>query len=556
MTTPARAHPLPLLAAALLFAGFAAVAPRGVAAPGASGADSRKGERDFKGEDAVRKSAKKVGERFGDKIGPVIKFACENGLKEEAASTLEILKKAAPDYKKLDELQAKVSECGEPDAAKVEDKRKDFHGRLASVYKQHGEDLNKLALDCAKYGMYAKAFDLIAEVLDFDPDNREARRILGWVPGPDSKHKWITKFEAQIARDGGGLIDEEHKSSDKQEKTAHVLFANGDGEPEAWIPRKDLSQWQKGLRPYGGGWMPEDEEAKKRQTTDHPWICESEHFQVRTQVSRRAAYEFAWERLEDYYRAFLRHYFSFFEPTAGAKLLFDVSEKNRPKRKHVVILFKDRNDYLEHVKQEHMNDELLRRSDGFYSPGGQNCRACSHFFWSGATARTYEVLYHEVAHQLFEETKSWTESSGGSEGNNWVPEGTAMYSETWEKVDGKWIPGHKKDTDDMKLVKQLLERDAGSFSLARFIALDHDEFHRDQNQRHLNYAFAQALSYFLMEYDDGRYKEDFVAFIAAYYSGKVGPTSLYDFIQVEGEKDPSKRAAVLEKQFKEFMAEL
>ena len=539
-----RAPVVPLLAAVLLSL-FAIAAPS-LAVPDAK----PKGDADTKlaEEAALRKDTRKVADKFAEKLAPVVKFAVSKGLKDEAGELLAVLKKNAPEYKKLADLEQAVADCGPPaDATKTDADKKELAGQTARAYDAHAKDLVKLGMSCVKFKMYARAFDLVNQVLDFDPDNREARQILGYQRHPNDSKKWITKFEAQVMRDGAGLVDEMNPKG--SEKTAHVLFVNADGKPECWIPKKDLSQWQKGLRPFAHTWATEEQETKgRRRNEEAGWIVESEHFRIRTTISRAAAYEFGWELLEDYYTAFLRHYFNFFEADAGAQLLFDVKDKNKAPKKHVVLLFPKQEDYESHVKDLHGASELLLRSAGFYTGGGDRC---SHFFAVADRSRTLEVLYHEVAHQLFEETKS---SGRGSEGNNWVPEGTAMYSETWAKVNGRWIPGYRKDVQGLREMKKYLAQDQ-SFSLASFIAIDHKEFH-DPARRTFNYFMAQALSYFLMQYDDERYKEDFVQFIRAYYEGKVKANSLPDYIQVEGTKDAQKRLDILGTQFKEFMSKL
>ena len=91
------------------------------------------------------------------------------------------------------------------------------------------------------------------------------------------------------------------------------------------------------------------------------------------------------------------------------------------------------------------------------------------------------------------------------------------------------------------------------WKLGGFLPIEHDDFHKEPG-RGLNYAMSQALCHFLMHYDDERYKEDFVKFIAAYYGGKARENSLYEFIQIEGPE--AKRGEALEKQFREYMAKL
>jgi hypothetical protein len=378
-----------------------------------------------------------------------------------------------------------------------------------------------LAKSCAKVGLYTRCYDLVGEVLDLDPDNAEARKIRGFVK---KDGRWVSKFEAQLMKD-------------------NVLYKDKQGVIQGWVPKKDVKKWDEGLRPFAGGWLPEEQEIQKRQQNEYRgWSVESEHFEVKTGVSRAAAYEWG-QFLEDYYDAFFRNFLNFFDVEDGAKLLFDVKPL---KKKHIVICFQDRNRYLQHVKAEHGNERILLESAGFFGPCGSI--KCSHFYKTDDDESIMTML-HECTHQLFDETKE--ERSHGSQGNNWVVEGIASYIETWQKVGGKWVPGRNTNHGRLQIAKQFLAQNPG-WKLSDFLAIGNKEFH-EQN-RGLNYCLAEALSHFLMHYDNERYREDFVRFIAIYYEGKARENSLYEHLQIPGPE--AKRAEVLEAQFKDYMSKL
>jgi hypothetical protein len=208
------------------------------------------------------------------------------------------------------------------------------------------------------------------------------------------------------------------------------------------------------------------------------------------------------------------------------------------------MLFPSRVEYLTFVKQEKGNNELARRSGGFYSPGDREC----WFFWDGLE-RTLDVLYHEVAHQLFEETRTGVNRNSGQV---WPVEGIATYMETWEKVDGKWKPGHRV-TGNLKMAKDFLAGGT-AFSLRAYLATEEQEFHKEP-QRGRNYALGGALCHFFLHGQDEIYRESFVAFLRDYYSGTARGDSLFEYIEVEGASGPAKLPAI-EKQFREHMASL
>jgi hypothetical protein len=521
----------PLLALAAIFAGaFALAAP-----PPPDKKDDRK--RDAKEEEKLRKETAHAELQHCKRLEPIVKWAIEKKLKKQAAGLVEEMERGTPDYKGLADLKSALEACEDADAAPAD--VKEFESRVKSADADYAKDLWKLALECAKYGLYTRAYDLIGAVLEANPENDKARRIRGYVKVDG---KWVSRYEAD-------LLKGTNQTGSNPSKTSFVLYKDKEGVVQGWVPKKDVAQWDKGLRPFGGSFIPEAEEIRKCQMNEYrAWSVESEHFEVRTNISRAAAYEFG-QILEDYHRQFFRTFLGFFDMEKGVELLFDVKPL---KKKHIVLFFPDRNHYLQHAKAEHGNDELMLRSAGVYVPGGAKCARTSHLYKTDSD-HDMSVMYHEVTHQLFAETKDEGGERGGSQGNNWVPEGIASYVETWTRdARGHWVPGGNKKHEWLMGAKKFLAATDG-WKLQSFLAIDHDEFHKEPG-RALNYAMSQALCHFLMHYDDERYREDFVKFIAAYYAGKVRENSLFEFLQIEGPE--SGRAETLEKQFKEYMAKL
>src|SRR5262249_31559008 len=148
---------------------------------------------------------------------------------------------------------------------------------------------------------------------------------------------------------------------------------------QGWVPKKDVAHWDKGERPFANGWLAEKDEIEKCQTNEYrAWVVESEHFEVHTNVSRAAGYEFG-QLLEDYYQQFFRTFISFFDMEKGVELLFNVQPL---KKKHVVLYYPSRAKYLQHIKAEHGNDKLAVDSCGIYTAGGDKCSKTSHFYKS------------------------------------------------------------------------------------------------------------------------------------------------------------------------------
>jgi hypothetical protein len=473
-------------------------------------------DRDAALEAALRKRTQKIQAKYCRDLERTIVWATKTGLKKDSAALLRQIRSINPDYKKLDSLEKRIEKAEElEDADKIKTAKKSLVRRLATANKKQGKDLASLSTACMRVGLFTKAFDMISNVIEISPDDAKARKILGFKKDRKTK-TWITNWEYE-----------------KRKK--HFLT------PEGWIEKKHKKDFEKGLRPYKGKWIPKERERQIRTRNEFgAYTVVTEHFEVKTNLGREKAYQFA-TRLENFYNQFFRVFIGYYDQVAGAKLLF-----NRPdvKKQHVVILFPTRAEYLIHVKQEMGNDPLLRDSGGFYSPSIRKSR----FYWNDNVEETYRTLHHEVAHQLFAETKKT--SRGGSQGNNWVVEGIASYIETWKVIDGRWLPGYEIENRRLQHTKSFLD-DNDDWTLGDFAKIGNKQFHKEN--RGLNYAISGSLCHFFMHYDDERYKEDFVRFLSAYYEGKVSESSLVSYIKVEGDGGVF---ATLDKQFRAYMSDL
>ncbi len=473
--------------------------------------------------DALDKAAlrqlRKVQSKYCDELCKVAASVAKKGLVDEAKKIEAKVLRIDPENRYLSALKKRLASAEQAtDEKKVASAQSYLKRRLTSINKAHGGRLFDFAKACMRFGLFTKAFDMLHNVLEVSPDDRDARKVLGYKKDTKTK-EWITKWEY-----------------DKRKKEFLT--------PEGWFAKKDRSKFEKGMRPYQGKWIAKEREKEVRSRGNAaPYTVQSEHFVVKSNMGREKAWEIA-QLLEDFYGEFFRTFIGYYDQVAGAKLLFNTPSA---KLSHLVVIFPDRDDYAIHVKEEKGNDPLLLRSGGFYSSADR----LSRFFWTGRD--DLSTLYHEVGHQLFAETKPG--ARGGSKGNNWVVEGAAVYLETWKKEDGRWIPGGNLKEPSLVTARRYLEQAGDKWDIASFAGIDHDQFHgKDasaQSQRHLNYCMAGALTHFFMHYDDEVYKEDFVKFLSDYYAGKVREGSLGKAIKdADGE---AVSFGKLEEQFRAYM---
>lgn len=370
------------------------------------------------------------------------------------------------------------------------------------------------------FGLFTRAYDLVLQVAAADPDHKEARRILGYAWDTATK-QWVTQWEVDMRK-------------------THVLTEEG------WIKKEHKAKWEKGLREYQTKWVTKEEEERiRRRNSYNMFSAGSQHFHVESNLGRKQAFEFALE-LEDFYREFFRFYLGYYDQAEGAKLFF---APPKTKKKHRVLIFPSREAYLTYVKAEKGNNELLVRSAGVYVPGD----SCAYLYRSDSLEETYSTLYHEITHQLFEETKAYNRSGSGK---MWVVEGLATYMESWLKDHGKWKPGANVSIPELQGIASFLKGEQGaSWSIRDYIGLEHKDFHEEKS-RGFHYAMGCALSHFLLHGEGEGYREGFVRFVKAFYEGKADGDELFNFIDVENAPGAAEKNTVLTKELREHMANL
>ena len=155
------------------------------------------------------------------------------------------------------------------------------------------------------------------------------------------------------------------------------------------------------------------------------------------------------------------------------------------------------------------------------------------------------TLFHEVSHQLLFETagpNSYTKNTG----NFWVFEGLGAYFETvTPQSDGSLEVGGLVGPRIDEAFKTLVVR-RELIPIAKFVAFDEATF-RNKLKVYENYQQAMALTVFLMQHNQGAYRDAFLNYVRDAYHGRIkrGGQSLTDRLQA--------RYSVLEKEFIAFL---
>ena len=359
------------------------------------------------------------------------------------------------------------------------------------------------------------AFSLVGDVVHVDPDHKYGRSVIGQQIFLDQAREgeagyageWVSVFESQMR---SGL----------KAQTYHPEFG--------WIPVASVSRYEQGQRPWKGSWISEDKEAELRRDFRNAWEIPSEHFLVRTNVSLTAGVELS-QQLELFYDWLQQNFAAFFETPQALQDRFEkASQRTNQKQKPMEVhYFATRDEYQKRL--EGKVPPNLETNGLYWEPD-----RTSYFFVS-RDPKDLSTLFHEATHQILDvhtmnartlaakekgrklrqrSTTPWVLCENS---NFWVIEGLACYCESFKVEDGKVSIG-RPDYVRFDTARQRMLDPAFHFYLPtrKFFELGKDEFQTHPQLSPL-YTQAAGFTHFMMEYEDGLYRDDLIALLAKIY---------------------------------------
>jgi hypothetical protein len=383
----------------------------------------------------------------------------------------------------------------------------------AAIRSRAAAALFDLAVDAADEtnSRFALADAFLREVLERDPNHAEARRLLGYVPYEGG---WARPFAVQQFRDG--FVD-------------HETFG---WVPKDWVPNLERGELpapapSSSSRSRRVRWLPAAQADALRAGWNPPWIINTEHFQVQTNVPLAEAIQFG-RRLEAFYDLF----FAMMADVIGENHPLVRRFRNPSKtgeasyRPHTVYYFATKDAYVRHLRPLTRTD--VERSLGYYDPEllgrSKGNRVPAYFFRDvDGQLPVTATLYHEVSHQLLFESAG-PNAYKKNVGNYWVFEGLGTYFETVSpQPDGTLEVGGVVGPRIETAIRELI--DAGkAIPLERFVRLGQTEFNRD-DQIYLHYQEAMAVTIFLMQARQQLYRDDFLEYVRDALRGRLKGTS-------------------------------
>ncbi len=364
--------------------------------------------------------------------------------------------------------------------------------------------LFELAKEAADAGQLSFAFQWATETLRENPDHKEARRVLGYERRDG---QWLTPYGVKM-REAGKIWN-----AKRGWVAANDAKSGGDSDRSDVVRHADIK---------------------------NGWQVRTDHFLVTTNHSLAAGAELA-ARLERLYQVWRELFAGFFYTEKEVRGLFAGDRNARIQaRPFRVFYYRDRDQYVDALRrrQPRIAETLGIYFDAFHE---------AHFFaadtddvaanHASGRARTTAVsataepaiatLYHEAVHQLFQESRP-TAKQIGATANFWVIEGVATYFETLTEHNdphaGLYFTIGEATAGRLPAARQRLN-DGFYIPLAELTKLNKDEVQRHPDIAKL-YSQCSGVAAFLVDGEQGRYREPLVSYLQAVYADRDNRESL------------------------------
>ena len=389
-----------------------------------------------------------IDQRFADELKTLAKRCDSLKLDQQAQETRAWLIDRDPQRQYIflpDHFESKKPPAAAPEFVRF------WHKHFLSVREKHAEELFKLSKHLLEQHQPTNAFQLLHEVLRNAPNHDEARRILGY-----------RKHLGQWRRDPVG-------DSTRAARVRHPMFG--------WAPRR-----------Y--------------------WRIKTSHFEITTNHSVKEGKKLG-DRLDLLHDVWRQVFYQFWANEQDLTAAFKGEHlPKRPEKKHQVVLFRDREEYVNQMKKHVPGIEI---SSGYYAPERQ-----TSYFYAGDEG-TNSTCIHEATHQLFSCVVPSVPDVGVRD-NFWIVEAVAMYMESL-------LPQHGYATlggfDSPRLQHSRLRAFNQRFHvpLGELIQMSREDMQKDARLRAL-YSQSVGLAHFLMDYQSGRFRDAMVTYLRLVYSGR------------------------------------
>ncbi len=390
--------------------------------------------------------------------------------------------------------------------------------QFRTIRTNYAKRLQLLAKTAVKDQRGSLAVQLAVAGLHANPDHEGFRTVFGFVK---YKGEWRTPWEVERL---------------KKDFVDHERFG--------WIPKKAVDRYEKGERYCNGEWIPETEDIRRHSAIENGWKIESEHYDLTTNHGIEEGVRMLRQN-ENLYRAWKLLFFRYMATDAQLATLFNGKMVPAPLRRHKIVLYRDREDFLRAEKAR--GEKEPERFAGMYRYTNKD--GCCYFYVSGSLS----IMYHESTHQLFQETKNIAGNqllSGVAKNeqplNTWLREGVAMLMETLQVDEAGYYVIGNKNSGRIRSAKRNFRNDRFFLPFSDLADIDGRDWKSHEKMGSL-YDQSAAMFYFLMFYENGRLRDPLVVLLRLHYEQKDTRQSI---VQLTGMSTDELDAA-----FKDFLKE-
>ncbi len=336
------------------------------------------------------------------------------------------------------------------------DEEKTMLVELNTLGEKHAARLLERARVAAEQSRGATGYQLLHEALVANPDHAEIRKMLGY--SRDAENGWV-------------------------KAASEVRISPGRREQE-------IIGWDRGTYQ----------------------LIQSAHFTIYSADQQQGVQlALALERTYDVWRQVWFEYWS--SNNLLRSWLDGKGTDGASQRKHDVILFRDREQYLADLAEV----EGIGISSGYYNETNR-----ISFFYNGDPA-PLDTWRHEIVHQLLQENGG-SKRSVAELGHAWLIEGIAMYFESM-RDQGNVVTLGGFDSLRLQFARLRATRDGFFIPLEQLDAMDRNELQQSADIGAI-YSQSAGMCQFLFAGSDEKYRDGFIGFIKQLYQGRARPDAL------------------------------
>lgn len=398
----------------------------------------------------------------------------------------EIRQLALPLERQLGNIDTLPTHIQVPIAANLPPAERAARVRVLKLRTTYAKDLYLLARKALAEKRPSFAYRLVREVLFHDPDHALARNLRGYRRDGE---EWTTQFAVEMKTKG---------------KVWHEEFG--------WLPAKHVERYTAGERPYQGRWISAAKEETLRSDFKRPWVVESEHFLIQTNHSLQQGAHLA-ASVETFHQYFMREFAAFFQTPQQMDKLFHDGTGGRTITPYNIDHFRLRSEFVERLINRCPSAALI---NGIYMPLDRK----AYFFHNPETPddESLDTLYHEVTHQLLCES-TLKPIPVGIDRDFWVIEGLACYFESFRVGEDGSIAVGGIHHPRIQAARDQVVTTQDQEPLARFTLYGQLDFQMPELAiLQKRYAQATGLAHFFMNYKEGLYRDEFIAYLSQTYS--------------------------------------